>query len=162
MILVAGADGFVARHVVSRLVENGESVRAMVRNVPRATKVLPAQSVELVVGDTTRPETLESAVTGVDTIVHGAFIVAIRKEGPGVNYHQTNVVGTKNLVEAARNAGVRRICVLGGLGTKPSSTDRYLQGRLLGPLLAHRFSSVTALPLSPVWQISFARLRSFR
>ena len=129
MILVAGADGFVARRVVSRLVESGESVRAMVRNVPRATKVLPTQGVELVVGDTTRPETLASAMTGVDAAVHGAFIVAIRKEGPGVNYYQTNVVGTKNLVEAARNAGVRRICVLGGLGTKPSSTDPYLQGR---------------------------------
>jgi len=68
-------------------------------------------------------------MAGVDAVVHGAFIVAIRKEGPGVNYYQSNVVGTRNLVEAARSAGVHRICVLGGLGTRPSSTDHYLQGR---------------------------------
>ncbi len=129
MILVTGADGFVARHLVSILVQNGESPRALVRNVPKARSILPASGVEIVAGDTTKPGTLAAALADVDTVIHGAFIVAVRKEGPGVNYYETNVIGTKNLVQAARSAGVQRIVVLGGLGTKPSSTDRYLQGR---------------------------------
>ena len=130
MILVTGADGFVAHHLVSRLAENGEEpIRALVRNSQKARTVLTSRDAQIFVGDTTRPESLEAALVGVDTVIHGAFIVAIRKEGPGTRYYETNVLGTKNLLEAARKAGVRRICVLGGLGTRPSTTDHYLQGR---------------------------------
>jgi NADH dehydrogenase len=130
MILVTGADGFVARHLVSRLAESGdEPIRALVRNSQKARAALTVSNVQIFVGDTTRPQSLEPAFVGVDTIIHGAFIVAIRKEGPGTRYYETNVLGTRNLLEAARTAGVRRICVLGGLGTKPSTTDHYLQGR---------------------------------
>jgi uncharacterized protein YbjT (DUF2867 family) len=129
MILVTGADGFVASQVVRQLVENGESPRALVRNVARARSLLPENVVSIVSGDTTRPETLKAALSGIDTIIHGAFVVAIRKQGPESRYYETNVVGTRNLLHAARSAGVQRICVLGGLGTKPSTTDSYLQGR---------------------------------
>jgi uncharacterized protein YbjT (DUF2867 family) len=129
MILVTGADGFVASHVVRQLVENGESPRVLVRNVARARSLLPESSVTIVVGDTTRPDTLEAALSGIDTIIHGAFVVAIRKQGPENHYYETNVVGTKNLLHAAKSAGAQRICVLGGLGTKPSTTDSYMQGR---------------------------------
>jgi uncharacterized protein YbjT (DUF2867 family) len=130
MILVTGADGFVARHLISRLAENGEEpIRALVRNSQKARTVLTSREAQIFVGDTTRPESLEAALVGVDTVIHGAFIVAIRKEGPGTKYYETNVLGTKILLEAARKAGVRRICVLGGLGTRPSTTDHYLQGR---------------------------------
>ncbi|MGO8946610.1 MAG: NAD(P)H-binding protein [Ktedonobacterales bacterium] len=129
MILVTGADGFVASHLIRRLVDNGESPRALVRNVTKARSILPTSGVDIFAGDTTKPATLEPALIGVDTVIHGAFVVAVRKEGPGVNYYATNVTGTKNLVQAARNAGVQRIAVLGGLGTKPSATDHYMQGR---------------------------------
>jgi uncharacterized protein YbjT (DUF2867 family) len=129
MILVTGADGFVARHVVRQLVENGESPRALVRNAARARSLLPESIVTIVAGDTTRPDTLEAALTGIDTIIHGAFVVAIRKQGPESRYYETNVVGTKNLLHAAKSTGARRIYVLGGLGTKPSATDSYMQGR---------------------------------
>jgi NADH dehydrogenase len=129
MILVTGADGFVGRHVIARLVQDGESPRALVRDIERARGALPTSGVEIVQGDTTKPDTLDAALAGVDTVIHGAFITANRKQTPSTNYYQTNVVGTKHLIEAAKRAGVKRICVLGGLGTKPSSTDSYLQGR---------------------------------
>ena len=129
MLLVTGADGFVGSNVVKMLVQSGETPRALVRNVHRARTVLQNTNLEIFAGDTTKPETLAAALRGIDTVVHGAFIVANRKEGPGVNYYETNVVGTKNLVQAVKAAGVRRMCVLSGLGTKPSATDHYLQGR---------------------------------
>ena len=129
MIVVTGADGFVGRHIVARLAAEGERPRAMVRGPERARRVLPANGVELVQGDTTRPETLDAALNGAETIIHCAFVVANRKQGPGVSYYATNVRGTKNLVAAAKRAGVRRIVVMGGLGTKPSRRDAYLQGR---------------------------------
>src|SRR5262245_39630287 len=98
MILVTGAAGFSGRRIVARLAGEGEAVRALVRDAEQARKRLPAQGVDLVVGDTTKPQTLEPAVQGVDTIIHTAFITADRKQGPGVNYHATNVDGTAILV----------------------------------------------------------------
>ncbi|MGZ3639920.1 MAG: NAD(P)H-binding protein, partial [Ktedonobacterales bacterium] len=84
---------------------------------------------ELVQGDTTQLDTLPNALAGVDTVIHAAFITANRKQEPGVDYYKTNVTGTKNLVAAAKNAGVQRIVVMGGLGTKPDKPGSYMQGR---------------------------------
>ncbi|MGH2517640.1 MAG: SDR family oxidoreductase [Ktedonobacterales bacterium] len=131
MILVTGAGGFVGSRVVARLAGEGEAVRALVRDTARAKTRLLANGVDLARGDTTRPETLDSACAGIDTIVHSAFITAERKQGPGVNYYATNVEGTANLVAAAKRAGVRRIVVVSGLGTKPSAPGSYMQGRYL-------------------------------
>lgn len=128
MIVIAGADGFVGRHIVARLTPNGEPFRALVRNAERARKVLPAGT-QIVEGDTTQPATLGPALEGADTVIHCAFVVANRKERPGSGYREVNVGGTRNLVAAAQAAGVRRICVMGGLGTAPSPHDAYLQGR---------------------------------
>jgi uncharacterized protein YbjT (DUF2867 family) len=130
MILVTGASGFVGSRVMTRLASEGERPRGLVRNVEQAKRRLP-DAVELVVGDTTRADTLDAAVAGVDTILHGAFVTADRKQAPGVNYYATNVEGTANLVAAAKRAGVRRIVVIGGLGTKPSAPGSYMQGRYL-------------------------------
>lgn len=132
MILVTGADGFVGSSIVERLVKDGETPRALVRNLDRArTRLsLAAQNgAQLVQGDTTKPDTLPAALAGVDTVIHAAFITANRKQRPGVDYYQTNVTGTKNLVAAAKSASVQRIVVMGGLGTKPDKSGSYMQGR---------------------------------
>ena len=129
MILVTGAAGFVGSRIVARLAEQGAQPRALVRDAASARSRLPQSGAEIVVGDTTKPETLDAALAGVETIIHCAFITADRKPGPGVNYYETNTTGTRNLVAAARNAGVQRICVMGGLGTKPSKPGSYMEGR---------------------------------
>jgi NADH dehydrogenase len=129
MILVTGAAGFAGSRVVARMVQEGEHPRALVRDAARAKGRLPSQGVEIVEGDTTQPETLSTAVAGIDTIIHAAFITAERKQGPGVNYQQTNITGTINLLEAARKAGVRRIIELGGLGTRPARHGSYMETR---------------------------------
>jgi NADH dehydrogenase len=129
MLLVTGADGFVGRHLVARLVGEGTPSRALVRNLARARGVLPPAGVELVEGDTTNPGTLPPALAGVDTVIHCAFITANRKQRPDVNYYQTNVLGTRHLVAAAKDASVARIVVMGGLGTRPDKPGSYMQGR---------------------------------
>jgi NADH dehydrogenase len=131
VILVTGAAGFCGSRIVSLLNKEGVATRGLVRSLEKAKGRLPEQGVEVVVGDTTQPETLEDAVSGVETIIHTAFITAERKQGPGVNYYDTNVLGTANLVEAARKADVRRIVVLSGLGTKSDKPGSYMQGRYL-------------------------------
>jgi NADH dehydrogenase len=129
MILVTGAAGFAGSRIVARLTQDGEPCRALVRDLARDKVRLPERGVEVVQGNTTRPETLPPALHGVDTIIHAAFITADRKQSPGINYRQTNVVGTQNLLDAARTAGVRRIVELGGLGTKAARHGSYMETR---------------------------------
>jgi len=112
-------------------VDQGEQPRCLVRNIDHATRVLPASKLEFVAGDTTQPTSLDAAVQGIDTIVHAAFLTADRKEKPISRYEETNVGGTANLVKAAKVAGVKRIVVLSGLGTKPDKAGSYMQGRYL-------------------------------
>ena len=131
MILVTGAAGFSGSRIVARLAGQGARPRAMVRSRESAGSRLPAQGIEVVIADTTRPETLRSALEGVETVIHCAFITADRKPGPGVNYYETNTTGTRNLIAAAKGAGVARIVELGGLGTQVGSPGSYMETRYL-------------------------------
>jgi NADH dehydrogenase len=129
MLLVTGAAGFVGSRLVTRLAQEGEHPRALVRDAAKARKTLPADGYDLFAGDTALPSTMDAALAGVDTVIHAAFVTADRKQGPGVNYYKSNVIGTRNLVAAAKRAGVQRIIVLTGLGTKPDKPGSYMQGR---------------------------------
>ena len=131
MILITGATGYIGRHLVARLVAQGERPRCLVRDISRAKRLLPADKVELVEGATTSPDSLGAAVQGVDTIVHAAFLTADRKQSTGNEYEKTNVQGTANLIKVAKKAGVKRIIEIGGLGTKPDKPGSYMQGRYL-------------------------------
>ncbi|GCE12146.1 SDR family oxidoreductase [Tengunoibacter tsumagoiensis] len=131
MILITGATGYIGRHLVARLVEQGERPRCLVRDIHRAAQFLPVEKIELVHGDTTQPETLPAALKGIDTVVHAAFITADRKVASSELYNKTNVGGTANLVKAAEEATVDRIIEISGLGTKPDKPGSYMQGRYL-------------------------------
>jgi uncharacterized protein YbjT (DUF2867 family) len=131
MILITGSTGFVGRHLVKRLVAQGEKPRCLVRSQQKANQTLPIDKIEVALGDTTRLGTLEPAMQGIDTLVHSAFITADLKEGPGVSYQGVNVEGTRNVVEAAQRAGVKKIVLVSGLGTRPDKPGSYMQGRYL-------------------------------
>jgi uncharacterized protein YbjT (DUF2867 family) len=131
MILVTGAAGFSGSRIIARLIERGERPRAMARSQESAKKRLPPQGYEIVYADTTRPETLRPALSGIETIIHCAFRTADRKPDPGASYFETNTTGTRNLVAAARDMGVKRIVTLGGLGTHPGRRGSYMETRYL-------------------------------
>src|SRR6266699_2120322 len=131
MILITGSTGYIGRHLVARLVEKGQRPRCLVRDPRRAATILPADKVDFAQGDTTNPISLEATVQGIDTIVHTAFITADHKQSSGNQYEATNVQGTANLIKAAKEAGVKRIIEISGLGTKPDKPGSYMQGRYL-------------------------------
>lgn len=113
-ILVAGATGGVGQHLVGRLMAQGQPVRALVRDKMRAEKLFGEQEhLTLVEGDARRTITLPSAVVGVR-----AVICSIRAKAPvgDGSPEKIDYEGVRNLVLAARNAGIKRFILISALG----------------------------------------------
>jgi nucleoside-diphosphate-sugar epimerase len=105
-VLVTGATGFAGGHLSEELINQGYKVRALSlpdQNVEKLKKL----GVELIFGDLTKKKTLALAVKDVEIVFH---IAAIYREQnvPRQLFFDVNVGGTKNLLEAALEAGVRR------------------------------------------------------
>lgn len=105
-VLVTGGTGFTGSHLIDALRKDGQPVRALVRSTSRAAAMLPA-SVELVEGDITDAAAVARAMEGVDTVYHLAAAFREAKHRPG-HYRRVNVDGTRLLLEAAVERGVRR------------------------------------------------------
>ena len=120
MILVTGSTGFVGPHVVHALRERDKPVRALVRTPSgRSATTLAAWGAELVQGDMTDRDSLRRAVDGAEVVVH---LVAIR-QGPEEQFRQIMEQGTRELVAAAQEAGVRRFVLMSALGTSEETKD---------------------------------------
>ena len=128
MIIVTGGAGNVGSNTVRRLAEMGKPVRALVHSRERAEQRgrLEGLDVQWVEGDVTRPETLHSAFQGATAVVH---TVAIAVEKGGRNYEAINYQGTVNVVNAAREAGVRRFVNVSQLGADAKLPYRFLASK---------------------------------
>ncbi len=116
-MLVTGAGGFIASHLVEALVERGAKVRAFVRYNSRGDPGLLAllspqvyREIQVVAGDLRDLSALQTAVRGVTHVFHLGALIAI----PYSYVHpaeviETNVLGTLNVLLAGREAGVERI-----------------------------------------------------
>jgi uncharacterized protein YbjT (DUF2867 family) len=118
MILVTGGTGFVGPHVVHALRARELPVRVLVRDTRRGTRAA-AWGAELAVGDVTDPASLRAATAGVDTVVH---LVAIIK-GSRADFERVMAEGTRNLVAAAKEAGVRRFVLMSALGVNEQTKN---------------------------------------
>ena len=121
MILVTGGTGFVGHNLVQRMRKEGMPVRALVRNPDRAW-ALKDLGVDLVQGDIADKASLEKAAAGVERVVH---LVGIIQESRGVTFQGVHVDGTRNLLEAAKKAGVRHFFYMSSLGTRPGAKSAY-------------------------------------
>ena len=103
MILVTGSTGFMGSKLVKKLISQGHKVRGMVlENDPYRNRV-EGTGCEIVVGDITKPESLEKPFSGIKTVFHlAAVLVSHNKE----LFRRVNYEGTKNVVEKSIEAGV--------------------------------------------------------
>jgi dihydroflavonol-4-reductase len=108
MNLVTGSTGFVGSQLCRALVERGQPVRAFHRSTSslKALEPLEGSFFEHAVGDITRPETLKEAMQGVETVFHTAAVVG---DMDPVALNSATVAGTRNVLRAAAEAGVRRV-----------------------------------------------------
>ncbi|EGB13993.1 NAD-dependent epimerase/dehydratase [Pseudodesulfovibrio mercurii] len=142
-ILVTGSDGFIGSHLVEHLVRRGYDVRAFVLynsfnswgwldESPRDIR----DSLDIFAGDVRDPNGVRTAMKGCDVVLHLAALIAIpySYHSPDT-YVDTNVKGTLNIVQAARDLGVERCVVTstsevyGTARFVPITEDHPLQGQ---------------------------------
>jgi uncharacterized protein YbjT (DUF2867 family) len=120
MILVTGGTGFVGPKIVHALRAEEKPVRALVRDrASSSARTLSAWGCELIEGDATEPDSLRRAAEGADAVVHLIALIAGRPE----EYERVMSQGTRDLVQAAKAAGVRRFVLMSALGTTEESKD---------------------------------------
>jgi nucleoside-diphosphate-sugar epimerase len=130
-VLVTGATGFTGGHLASSLAARGYQVRALVRDIARASGLRQA-GIELVPGDLKDDSDIKRAVGGVDVVYHVAALY--RQAGlPESEYRAVNVRAVRALIEAAAASGVRRVVhcstvgVHGDIERPPANEDAPLR-----------------------------------
>ena len=167
-ILITGADGFIGSHLTERLVSEGFNVRAFVLynsfsswgwldDCPSLIK----DNLEVFLGDIRDPFGVKEAMKNCDAVLHLAALIAIpySYHSPDV-YVDTNIKGTLNILQAARELGVTRIIhtstseVYGTAQFVPITEDHpllaqspYAASKIAADQLAHSFYASFGLPV---------------
>ncbi len=116
-VLLTGATGFVGGQILSQLLQQDYRVRCLVRE--RSHHALPDDDrIEPVVGNVTSPEECLQAATGCRAAIH--LVGIIRQKGSNT-FQKVHVEGTRNVVEACRQAGVRRFIHMSADQADPAS-----------------------------------------
>jgi uncharacterized protein YbjT (DUF2867 family) len=139
---VSGATGFVGRHVVGELLARGYRVRALVRDLGKATKLFAPGSIELVRGHVHDGSSALDLARGCDAIVN--LIGIIREErvpseaGGAQTFRRMHVDATRVLVDAATSAGVGRFVQMSALGVSPDGPAEYQRTKFEGEQIVRR------------------------
>lgn len=161
-VLVTGATGFLGKYVVEELVEHGYQVRAFGRNRAIGQSLVNA-SVTFIQGDLTNQEDLTKACQEMDMVVHAGALSTVW--GPWEDFYQTNVLGTKYVLESCREAKIERLVYVSSpsiyaaprdqLGIKESDVpqenrlNNYIRSKLASEKLFKDYPDVSSVILRP-------------
>jgi UDP-glucose 4-epimerase len=159
--LVTGGAGFIGSHLAEALLDQGESVRVLDNLATgRETNLAALQGrAQLIRGDLRNLEAVRAAVEGVEVVFHqGALASVTRSIADPVTSLEININGTQNVLQAARDAGVRRVVyassssIYGNTPTlpkheqmQPHPVSPYAIHKLTGELLCEVFTSIYGL-----------------
>jgi len=120
-VLVAGATGMLGSAVATALHRTGATVTSLSRSPARAA-MLSGIADTVVLGDATRPETLRGAFDGVDAVISCLGAPMAFRTGDRRSFHDLDTVANRNLIRAARAAGVQRFVYV-SLLVRPAWAD---------------------------------------
>ncbi|GJF16512.1 hypothetical protein NGTWS1803_32720 [Mycolicibacterium cyprinidarum] len=129
--LVTGATGYIGSRLVPLLVERGHHVRAMARTPVKLSDAPWRERAEVVRGDLTEPESLTTAFNDVDVVYY-----LVHSMGTSKDFVADEERSARNVVTAAKQAGVRRLVYLSGLHPEGVALSKHLASRtLVGDIL---------------------------
>jgi uncharacterized protein YbjT (DUF2867 family) len=119
-IFISGGTGFVGRHLCRELLSRGHTLRLLVHS----TKVPDVTQTEYVPGDVTMAESCIEGAAGCDAVIN---LVGIIREFPrrGVTFSRLHVEATGNMIEGAKQNGIRRYLQMSALGSRPGAVSGY-------------------------------------
>jgi farnesol dehydrogenase len=121
--LITGSTGYIGSLLTIKLAEQSEDIRILVRRDPDIPE-FRRNNITIVKGDITNPESLKNAMKGIDKVYHMAAYARLWAKDPDT-FHKINVEGTRNVMEAAIDADVKKLVytstagVIGPSGDKP-------------------------------------------
>lgn len=114
MILVTGGTGFIGQSLIRRLVEEGHSVRTLIRPSSQSPKLPQGIPVQAAISSLADERGLRAAMVGVDVVYH---LAGVNWTDRPLDWQRTEVEGTRNVIEAAQDAGVERLLYMSHLGS---------------------------------------------
>lgn len=126
MLLLTGATGQVGSALLPRLLSQDVQVRCLVRD-PRRLGTQRVR-VQIALGDLADPPSFRNAMRGVDTVVHLASSIRDQPQG---SIEELNAIATWRMVQAARQAGVRRFLFFSALGASGHHRCRFFRAKAL-------------------------------
>lgn len=120
-VFVTGGTGFVGRAIITQLSAEKHKVRALIH---RSNALDNSVDIETVIGNTTKPETLEGLLSGCDAVIH---LVGIIREFPrrGITFDKLHTQSTANILRAAEAQGVQRYIQMSANGTRENAETGY-------------------------------------
>jgi len=129
LILLTGATGYIGGRLLRVLEDRKVRLRCLARR-PEFLRRRVSESTEVVKGDVFDPESLQGALAGVDTAYY-----LVHSMGSGRDFAREDRRAAENFAQAARDAGVRRIIYLGGLGSGPGLSPHLASRQEVGRIL---------------------------
>jgi len=123
LILIAGATGYVGGELLNALLGAGYPVRCLARR-PDVLRAKKLSGLEIFAGDVLDGPSVRAALTGVDTAYY-----LVHSMGSAQSFEERDRTAAQNFANAAREAGVRRIIYLGGLGHGAERLSAHLRSR---------------------------------
>jgi dihydroflavonol-4-reductase len=138
-VFVTGGTGFIGGHVVRRLRERGNEVRALVRN-PDKAGALRELGCEIVPGSLADAEAIRAGMDGCDGAIHGAAIYEVGiPESEHQAMYEANVLGTETVLRAALEAKVPRVVYVSTVAAFGNT-----HGQVVGESYEHPGASYTS------------------
>lgn len=136
-LCILGGTGFVGRHLAAQLVAHGHQVIIPTRRLMRHRSLLVLPTVRLVEGDVHNPVFLRRTLEGMDAVVNLVGILNERGRS-GRGFARVHAELPAKLVQACREAGVKRLLHMSALNAALSAPSHYLRTKAMGEDTVHR------------------------
>ncbi|XJS10637.1 NAD-dependent epimerase/dehydratase family protein [Aerococcaceae bacterium WGS1372] len=161
-VLITGATGFLGYYIVDRLAQDKVQIVAMGRNSTRGNK-LTRPNVTFFQGDFTNIDHLRSAMDGVTHVIHAGALSSAW--GQWKDFYQTNVIGTKNVLDLCRQLNIHRLVYISSpsiysakydhLNIKEDEVNQkndlnyYIQSKIMSERLFQHYPDIASVILRP-------------